>query len=483
MSVLAMVRIRSWWAVVAAVVAIAALVIAVAGSVVYGGLLAIPVVIGLIIFVCALLVVLRQPLIGLYVVVFLLPFERIGSIDVAGLTVRLSQIFALATIVAWILTGLGRGKLRIVRNELTLSLSLYVIAMLVSLLYAPHLSRGVMVMLVTLFVIGFSMLIPQLVVTREHVRRILVVLFVSACIVSVFGLYQFLGDVIGLPRSVTGLREQYTKAVFGFPRVQSTALEPLYFANYLLIPFSLALAFFLEKKQWLMKRWWLFGLIVLFGLNLVLTLSRGGYLAAVVVVMICALYYARSFFTMRNVVSFVIGGFAVLVVVNYLLSLTGLSRSVDVFLNQASNYSDGAGVVERFSAYELAIDAFIHHPVTGVGVGNFGPYVSRQPFTQPEHGWPIVNNAPLEILAETGVFGLFAIALLVFTLVIRAISAIRACEDGLIRTALIGFLVAFFGILVQYQTFSVLFILHVWFVVGMIVALMHMARSSHSSKL
>ena len=75
-------------------------------------------------------------------------------------------------------------------------------------------------------------------------------LFVSLAIVSIFGIYQFLGDlVLGLPTFLTGLRPQYTKAVFGYPRVQATAIEPLYFAGMLFWPMFLMILLLLNNLK------------------------------------------------------------------------------------------------------------------------------------------------------------------------------------------------------------------------------------------
>ena len=103
-------------------------------------------------------------------------------------------------------------------------------------------------------------------------------------------------------------------------------------------------------------------------------------------------------------------------------------------------------------------------------VGQFGPYASINPSYEPKDGWKIVNNLTLEVLAEAGMLGLIALALAFAILIVRSIRAIRRARSPNPRALLVGGLAAVIGILVQYQTFSILYIMHVWVAVGLLVA-------------
>ena len=67
----------------------------------------------------------------------------------------------------------------------------------------------------------------------------------GALVAAVFGLYQFFGDMVGLPISATLLKFGYDKTTFGFARIQAFSQEPLYFSNYLYWRLTLT-RFFLE---------------------------------------------------------------------------------------------------------------------------------------------------------------------------------------------------------------------------------------------
>jgi hypothetical protein len=77
-------------------------------------------------------------------------------------------------------------------------------------------------------------------------------------LVALFAIYQFLADMIGLPQTLTVLKEGYTKAVFGFPRnSRFFSMEPLFFGNFLFMPLSLAIIimFFRSNKTIYLNIW------------------------------------------------------------------------------------------------------------------------------------------------------------------------------------------------------------------------------------
>ncbi|MFC1640772.1 O-antigen ligase family protein [Patescibacteria group bacterium] len=417
---------------------------------------------------------LKKPLWGLVVMVFLLPLERIGSAELGGFTLRASQIVAILMIVAYVWEQLASRRFSFRKNPIALPVLVFLIANLFSFSNAVNIDRALQVFVFTLFVVLASFVVPQLVTRKKHVNLILKSLFASAVLVSVFGLFQFMGDLVGVSPEITGLSDLYTKKVFGFPRVQSTALEPLYFANYLLLPLSIAAALLLSKLK--KNTWFWLGLVLLLGLNLVMTLSRGGYLGAAAVVLVLAIVFWNRIFTFKNVMMYVAGAIVLISAASFLLSYSHNAReAVETFQTQALNYQEGASIIERQGTMSQALDVWKEHPYLGIGTGNFGPSVARNPLMAPDKGWLIANNETVEILSETGILGLASFVSILVVLFVRSIKAIRVCSDKRIKIILIGAFAAFAGIIVQYQTFSTLYILHIWFLFGFLVALQNIA--------
>ena len=421
-------------------------------------------------------VFLRWPMFGILAMVFLLPFERIGAVDFGGTTVRPSQVVAVALIAAWLTRSAWRGKLNWRPQPLIIPLCAYLVILGIGLTHAANPTRGLMVFAFTAFTLAVSVIIPQIVRTEAQANRVVYILLISTAIVSAFGLFQFLGDLAGLPTSITGLRDLYTKDVLGFPRIQSTALEPLYFANFLILPLSLLTASLFSRVQ--RKGFFGLPLLLLAGLVLVLTVARGGYLAFAASVIVIIIFSLRQFLHPGRILAF---GASILIVGVLAMQLLGGGTdafSAQKFTGHITNLFTGASYEERIATFDLAIQAFHEQPLVGIGPGQFGPYASINPSYEPKDGWKIVNNLTLEVLAEAGMLGLIALALAFTILIARSVRAIRRAQSPNLRALLVGGLAAVVGILVQYQTFSILYIMHVWVAVGLLIAFQNLALQS-----
>ncbi|OGY84624.1 MAG: hypothetical protein A3F54_00405 [Candidatus Kerfeldbacteria bacterium RIFCSPHIGHO2_12_FULL_48_17] len=415
--------------------------------------------------VCVL-IVWNNPMLGIYFVVFFLPFERIGSYEFAGITVRFSQLFTVITLGVWLMRGLIAKKLFFHKNPLFWPMIVFIAINIVSLVSAVNVGRSVMVLAFTIFTMLITFLLPNFVTSRDIVVRVAKILFACTLIVTLFGIYQFIGDLLGLPHTVTGLRSLYTKSVLGFPRVQSTALEPLYFANFLLLPAGWLYALFLKRNNaFRMRR--VLPLLVLCGVNLVLTVSRGGYLAFAGMIVALTLFYLRHFFHPKRIVAMV----SIFVVVTFVsLQFFSFDNATEKFTEHTAGVFQGASFEERTNTISIAWQVYKNHPFFGIGVGSFGPAAAKHPYLEPEAGWYIVNNEFLELLAEVGVVGFLAFLVIVGVLLVRSWQAWRRVRDPFLEASLVGLMGAFFGILIQYQTFSILYIMHVWFLIGLIIS-------------
>lgn len=431
-------------------------------------------------------IIFRHPILGVLGVVAFLPFERIGSVDVSGVTIRAHQVLALLTLFSWGMNQLLRPRRAFRPNPFVVPLLLFLLANTASLSHALNFERSLSVFLFTAFTIAVALLLPQLVVSKKHVEWVVRALIVSSVLVSVFGIFQFLGDIAGLPTTITGLREHYTKAVFGFPRIQSTALEPLYFANYLLLPIGVVISLLVGWKKThadhpLVRTRVLLPLLILLSVNLILTVSRGGYLALAAMLAVLGVVYLKEVLTPRWVLVTLGSILFAMWAATRFLGLGGGGANLETFRSHVVDVFQGAAYSERIENYEIALRGFREHPILGIGPGSFGPYATVHASIEPKEGWKIVNNEFLELLAETGVVGFSLFLFFAGFLIVRSIKASsRARGSPLERSILIGLTATWIGILVQYQTFSILYIMHVWVVVGLLVAVQNNILSPHN---
>lgn len=410
----------------------------------------------------------------IYALLAVLPLERIPSLEIVGpvsATVRLSQLIGLLLIIVN-LPRLWEHRKDILRLP-WLPLAVFLGVLAVSTLYADNTVRALSVTLYTAFVAVLAWTLARTIEPSKFGTYAKIII-VSGVLAGLFGIYQFFGDLLGLSPSLTGLRPQYTSQVFGFPRIQSTGLEPLYFGNFLLIPLGLLLAALIRRPSWIAGAAFTFLASIIF-----ITVSRGA-IAALLLMALVALLAGAAMRRWRGM-GVVLAGLAIGAVIalglistpKYIASAPTqkTTKSVDNFTKQATNVSQGESSEFRALSRRVAIDIFKDYPVLGVGPGNYGGEAQKRDPRRFKTDQAIVNNEPLELLAETGILGFstfvaFALSLLV--LFIRRITVIPVRP----RMWASGLMLALLGMALQYQTFSTLYITHIWVTIGLLVGLL-----------
>lgn len=404
----------------------------------------------------------------IYFILAVLPLERIPSLDVllAGqeITVRLSQIGGLLLILIN-LPLLWRQRRRWLAAPWRW-LMLFLVAAAGSSLLALRPQRALLVLTFLVF-LGLLAFVIAAHFQAAKIKTYITILLVSALATTAFAFFQFFGDLLNLPISITGLREQYTKALFGFPRVQSTGLEPLYYANYLLIPVALSLVFALRKPRYL--------LISLPLLTIIwMALSRGAYAATLLIVAAIAAYSLmkrrwRAAITMVGVaaasVLLAIGLISFAARVDTKPATTP-KKNLQNLSRQSTNLSYGESAEGRAATRWLAWEAFKANPALGIGPGNFGTYANQQVPSRFTDQSTIANNETLELLAEHGALGFAFFALFAAALLRQSLRRLKLRSQLQLFT--LGLLLALAATVVQYQTFSTLYITHIWVTLGLL---------------
>lgn len=400
-----------------------------------------------------------------------LPLERIPSFDLAllgGATVRISQLLGLILILIN-LPLLYRCAGTLLKSPWRYLLA-YLAVVVLSIAVSANAPKAFLVTAFTFFVALVAWTLA-LRFERDKIRVYILIILASASAAGIFGLYQFFADLAGLPPHLTGLREQYTKALFGFPRIQSTALEPLYFGNFLLIPIGLSAAAMALTRRVL-------PLVILVPLMMivVMTVSRGA-IAAMLGMIVLALTVALARGGWRQA-----GLLAGSTALSFALA-TGLiafgtqyapkpnektEQAVQNFSKQTTNISVGESAEGRAFSRELAYRLWLDHPVLGVGIGNFGTHAAFHAPERFKDERGIVNNEPLEILAETGLLGFVTLGLFLLALIWQAFRRLLSTENTALAVLILGLLLALLGTLAQYMTFSTLYITHVWVMIGLL---------------
>lgn len=408
------------------------------------------------------------------VLLFFLPFEKTPALDIVffgtSITLRISTIVAIALLV------LTAPSMWFRRHELGklpyLGLVCFLVIYMLSALLARELGRA-------LFVLGFTVLTVStsialsLYVNDTFLTKAKRVLYWSTWIVVVFGYYQYFGDLLGLSTAWTGLRADYTKVVFGFPRIQSTGLEPLYYANFLLIPFFIFAADLLKGSE---ERKYL---LIAIATQVALSVSRGAYAGAVLGLAILLVLGIRAKVKWQQ-----FAGLGAILVLSVVLALfmttlefkneknagTSGEKKAEAIVAQATNFDTQD---DRDRNRGLAFDAFASSPVFGLGPGGFDKYAREQaPIYTGTPGRIIVNNEPLELLAEGGILAFVVLAGTLLYLYWNATKLVWGNKISQKQWAWLAGLICYLAALaVQYQTFSTLYIMHVWVAIGLLIGL------------
>lgn len=422
--------------------------------------------------ILAIFKIFKDPFWGFSAIIFFLPFERFPTYAIGGTDIKINTVLGFIVLLAWIFALMFNGKKwKVQPNAIAVPLCLFIMAILLSLTQAINLDRAYTVTAFVLFTIFLGIMATNMIATKEDLQKIIKVLFYSSLIAGAFGLFQFAGDVVGLPSSITLLKEGYGSGTFGFPRIQAFSMEPLYFANYLFLPICLGLAYFFGQVRNFVNRWWIVALTILLLLNLILTVSRGAYIGFVGAFLVLGVLMFKQIFTWKNVLVMVFSVALVGYGVAFALS-NGDTRATNEFVKHVlvKDFNNGESVQSRLSASAQAYSIYKENPLLGIGLGNYGPYVKSYPMNMPKGGWDIVNNEYLEIMAETGTLGIVSFVLILITIIIRSLLAVFRAKDEYLKLTMMGMLAAFIGVLVQFASMSTLYIIHIWVLIGLMIA-------------
>jgi O-antigen ligase len=389
---------------------------------------------GLVIGIIAILIIINVNLFGfkkvnekhfyelVKYIVYFLPFEFIPSIQVGGVRLKLNYIVISICLNVWLILII-RGKIKVKLNYFNYILLLLAIIPTFSLFNIVLINRafvnyiGLYLCLLAAFFVG-----NYLTDFRIVIKRLFVILF--GC--SIFGMYQFVGDMIGLSPKFTFLKEMYTKIVFGIPRIQGTSNEPQLFAGILLLPISIIIFYYLFnlKDKVILNNKLIQYAGILITIVFILTISKGAFLALLIAfgvyIMLCITFIKGSF----NKIFFN----SCLVVIVLLISFIGMNETLinklnPIFDNITGTISGNTPTsVERDSFTENAFKILEKNPLGGLGGGQYG-YLSN-PNNQDAYAL-IVNNVYLEVWVEYGILFLIVFLSLILLLLYKLMKKLQ----------------------------------------------------------
>ena len=389
-------------------------------------------------------------------------------------------LLAVASMAAYpVLRDPGPGTVPLAWRRLALAAAGALLLSAAGILWAPGVAEGTaawnryLKQIVQIIIMAFFLAWPALWVRgAERWRLVARILVLAALGQAAYGLLQYVhwyrpGDLLPVletvftsnPSILSGSEQLHIGDSFrDLPRLRGTACEPLYLGNFLLMVIPLVAVTAWSRGVRLACT---AALVVL----LVLTWSRGAWLAgAAALVTGFVLAPPRTSQQRRRL----LGGLALVAGVGGLMALALGPERLGLPLErlaQGLSQRDWSNLTRLYSM-QAGWRAFLLSPLVGVGWGQFAwhfPVLVDTAGLQSQFTWPVVNNFPLQILAETGLPGL---GVLVAATAGLARATWRARRRALVRSTALACL----GVWLQLLFFSQYNLPHIWVAPGLLLA-------------
>lgn len=409
-----------------------------------------------------------------------LPFERIPSVQVGGANIRISQILAIICvyIVAVLILKKDNALLTLTIPRLLYVLGGFVLVSTISWFMVIDFRRFMVTEVGTILCfITFAVLSLFLQSVFEWIRKLIIIMFG----VGLFGVYQFVGDIFSIPNELTGLREHYTRIVFGIPRIHATALEPLYFAGMLFLPIFGTYFLYITKRPLFpsssmafMRNYKLNAYLCSFFVVLcIMTLSKSAWLGLGISTVIVVVYSLFRFAS-QKIVTY--AGTGVAVVMGLIAIIANINAQFGLIIqNITSNIigtfsGESATAMQRNSFLDVALELLNKQPVVGIGSGQYGVF-ARDYLPQLAGGvdnYLIVNNVYLEVWLEHGILAAILFVLFFAILILRGLTIMIKSRGNIDdnQLSIIVLTCTLIAYVVQWSTFSPIFIMPIFLVAG-----------------
>jgi putative inorganic carbon (HCO3(-)) transporter len=307
--------------------------------------------------------------------------------------------------------------------------------------------------------------------TRDDVLLVVSLLLIACLLES---MVMIVLKFTGMPSTIWGAPTHIhidTDAKEGFMRIGGTVGSPNFAAAYLSISLASAASILFTNLGRSLK-WLAIAVLGLGGVALILTFSRGGWIALTsAVTLICLLCWRRRGFSLKAPIAIVL-----------ILALLYLPFQSVI---SARLFGDDKGSAEsRIPLMKLAFRIIEDNPILGVGANNFTIIMDRYLTSDFRAGWLFaVHNKYLLVLAETGIAGLLAF----LAFILDAFRKGWRCwllEDPLLSPIALGFAAGIAGHMLHMTvdvfrgrpTQQLL-----WLVAGLLTAMLRICRSNPSA--
>lgn len=359
------------------------------------------------------LVIIVRPWLGLLLLAVILPFAALQPLPLGGLPIDAADLVLIWVLIAWLARSVARRRLNVPHPPLLWPLLALLAALSLSLVNAQSYGDGLPELLKWIQVLALYLAVVAL-LPRQRAGWLLGAMLVAAAGQALLGIYQFLTQTGPEPFIVLGR----------FMRAYGAFRQPNPYAGYLglIAPLAISLTLWAwtsglhdDRPASLGLRLVLLAAAGLISLGLLLSWSRGAWLAFVVATVVVALAHTRraapavAILLAGVTVSLLALGIADLLPASLVARLADLPEYFGLIDLSRTEVTDANfAVIERLAHWQAAFGMWTDHPWLGVGVGNYA--VAYAAYNLPRWYEPLghAHNVYLNFAAEAGLLGLLA---------------------------------------------------------------------------
>ena len=383
----------------------------------------------------------------------------------------------------WFLKMTSREEFKITRTPLNLPILAFMAICPLSLLWSN--SPMVSLLELPLFLAGpiLYFIVVNNIKGEHQINRLLTALLIISSLLGVYGIFQY-----------NGIDFAFWKGNIARSKVFGLFGNVNYFAEYMIVPLPLAISLFFAVRNRTYKILLLIGILAMGG-SLILTFTRGSYLAiGISSIFMFILYLAsRGKVFIKEYKKIFIFILSLIILITFLFALPNPLNKPGTAISKIkgrisiSQFTKGSSLKRRIAIWGFTTMIIKDHPILGSGLGTF-KYNSlnyqAKFFDQGENRrlYPYgiadkVHNEYLQLGAEIGILGLGIFLWLLITYFNYGIKLLKRLKDeykqgiaiGLMGGVVAILIDAIFGFPLHLPATLVLF----WLFIGLIVSLNH----------
>ncbi|HAJ32095.1 MAG TPA: hypothetical protein DCK79_01790 [Candidatus Atribacteria bacterium] len=391
------------------------------------------------------------------------------------------ELLVVISLMFWCFRIINQERFNFIRSPLDFPILSFIVICILSLLW----SNSPMVSLkeLPIFLAGplLYFVITNNIKYEQQINRILNVILIIGGLFGIYGILQYQG--IDFSFWTGNIGRQNVFGLFG---------NVNYFAEYLIIPLTIAVPLFFVSKNKMKKLLLLIGILAMGG-SLILTFTRGSYLGfgtSLIFMFFLFIFSGGKAFIKDNKKLFIIISLAIIIIISLFVIPNPLNKPGTLVSKIKGRTSvtqliQGSSIKRRMAIWKFTALMIKDHPLLGSGIGTYKYNTLKYQaefFEQGEnrslypHGFADkAHNEYLQLWAEMGIIGLGIFIWLVicyFNYGIKILNKIKNHYKQAILIGLMGSIVAvlvdgIFGFPLHLAATIVLF----WVAIGFIVVI------------